>query len=266
SPADKLEEPAKVVDQLEKGSAYGKVPQPAGHEKLEWNTYRRDNARSGSTPETLPRKLKALWNTTVTAQEPTPHGRAVTPPVVAEGKVFVAAVDDQQVTALDAKTGEVRWRHLVGGRVEAAPTIYQGLCLFGANDGWAYCLRASDGELVWRFRTSPEERRLVAYSRVESPWPVPGVLVNGGVAYFAAGRHGKTEDGIFVYAMNPFTGKVIWKNRVDNSKLETWYDNHVNNLLVGNKEAVFMDQLMFDLKTGEKSRTWYKKRSFGAKR
>jgi outer membrane protein assembly factor BamB len=237
----------------------------AGTGRMKWRTYRRDIARSGAAVESLPRDLKVLWSTRVVSQRRTPHGRTIAPPVVAEGKVFVAAPDAHQVWALNAKTGEVRWNYLVGGRVEAPPTIYQGLCLFGANDGWVYCLRASDGELVWRFRTSPEERRIVAYSRVESPWPVPGVLVTGDVAYFAGGRHGKTEDGIFVYAMDPFTGKVLWKNRVDNSKLETWYDNHVNDLLVGNDRAVFMGQLMFDLKTGEKSRTWYKERVFGAK-
>jgi len=267
SPAGKTEDRAKATNPLEKGPAYAFAVERAGASPPEeWNTYRRDIARSGATPESLPRDLKALWSTRVVSQQRTPHGRTITPPVVAEGKVFVAAPDAQQVSALDAKSGEVRWTYLVGGRVEAPPTIYQGLCLFGANDGWVYCLRASDGELVWRFRTSPEERRIVAYSRVESPWPVPGVLVTGDVAYFAGGRHGKTEDGIFVYAADPSTGNVIWKNRVDNSKLEVWYDNHVNDLLIGNDKAVFMGQLMFDLKTGEKSRTWYKDRSFGEKR
>ena len=267
APAGKPDEPAGATDPLEKGPAYGVAPQRTGVNPLqEWNTYRRDVARSGATPESLPRNLKTLWRTPVVTQQRTPHGRTITPPVVAEGNVFVAAVDAQQVCALDAKTGEVRWRYLLGGRVEAPPTIYRGLCLFGANDGWVYCLRVSDGELVWRFRTSPEERRLVAYRRVESPWPVPGVLVQNGVAYFAGGRHGKTEDGIFVYAVNPVTAKVLWKNRVDNSKLETWYDNHVNDLLVGSDKGIFMGQLMFDLKTGEKSRTWYKKRFFDKKR
>jgi len=266
SPADGPDAPVEAADQLVKGPAYGNVPQPADSETPEWHTYRRDVARSGATPESLPRDLKVLWSTAVVSQQRTRHGRTITPPVVAEGRVFVAMPDAQQVSALNATTGEMRWSYLVGARVEAPPTIHRGLCLFGANDGWAYCLRASDGELVWRFRTSPEERRIVAYRRVESPWPVPGVLVTGGVAYFAGGRHGKTEDGLLIYALDPFTGKILWKNRVDNSKLEVWYDNHVNNLLVANDEAVFMDQLMFDLKTGEKSRTWYKNRSWGAKR
>jgi len=267
SPVRNPDGPAKATNPLEKGPAYALERERAGANfPEEWNTYRRDIARSGATPESLPRDLKVLWSTCVVSQQRTPHGRTITPPVVAEGKVFVAAPDAQQVSALDAKTGEVRWTYLVGGRVEAPPTIYQGLCLFGSNDGWVYCLQASDGELVWRFRTSPEERRIVACSRVESPWPVPGVLVTGGVAYFAGGRHGKTEDGILVYAAEPLTGKVLWKNRVDNSKLEVWYDNHVNDLLVGNDKAVFVGQLMFDLKTGEKSRTWYKDRLFGEKR
>ncbi|MGD8238469.1 MAG: PQQ-binding-like beta-propeller repeat protein, partial [Armatimonadota bacterium] len=267
APTDSPDEPAVPTDPLEKGPAYGSIHERGGAQaEHEWTTYRRDIARSGATSAPLPGELKALWSTRVVSQQRTPHGRAITPPVVAEGKVFVAAPDSQQVSALDAETGELRWSYLVGGRVEAPPTIHRGLCLFGANDGWVYCLRASDGELVWRFRTSLAERRIVAYSRVESLWPVPGVLVNGDMAYFAGGRHGRTEDGVFVYGADPFTGGIAWKTHVDHNERETWYDNHVNDLLVGNDSAVFMGQLMFDLETGERSRTWYKDRSFGPKR
>ncbi|GAJ09287.1 unnamed protein product, partial [marine sediment metagenome] len=83
--------------------------------------------------------------------------------------------------------------------------------------------------------------------------------VENGVAYFAAGWHAKTNDGIHVYAMNPFTGKVLWEKRVDNRKPETWYDNHTNDLLISDGKSLFMCQLMFDLKSGKKSRTWFKK-------
>ena len=60
--------------------------------------------------------------------------------------------------------------------------------LFGSADGYVYCLRASDGELVWRFRGAPRDERLVAFEQLESLWPVHGtVLVQDGAAYFAAG-------------------------------------------------------------------------------
>lgn len=246
---------------LEKGPAYGLKPKTEeAATALAWPTFRHDNRRSGCTGEALDSNLRLLWSKTMAGQERTPHGRRVTPPVVAEGLVLAASPDAQQITALDAGTGELRWRYLAGGRVETPPTIYSGLCLFGANNGWVTCLRARDGELVWRFRAAPLEQRIMAYGRLESPWPVPGVLVENGVAFFAAGRHSKIKDGILVYAADPFTGEVFWRTRVDNKRSKTWYDNHVNDLLVSDKEKIFMCQLMFDRKTGEKSRTWFKKK------
>jgi len=156
----------------------------------------------------------------------------------------------------------VRWRVLLGGRVEGPATFYRGLCLVGANNGWVHCLRAADGETVWRFRAAPDAQRIAAYGRLESPWPVPGVLVQNGVACFAAGRHAKTLNGIHVYGADPFTGKILWETRVDNTRPETWYDNHVNDILVGDGKRVFMAQLMFETKTGAKSRTWAKRKTW----
>lgn len=53
--------------------------------------------------------------------------------------------------------------------------------LFGSRDGWVYCLQASDGQLVWRFRAAPEERKMMAFEQLESTWPVHGsVLVQKG--------------------------------------------------------------------------------------
>jgi len=115
------------------------------------------------------------------------HG-PLTAPVCADGRVFVARPDAHEVVALDAADGHVHWRFVANGRVDTPPTLRQGLCLFGCRSGWVYCLRATDGCLVWRLRAAPRDERIVAHGQLESPWPVPGsVLVVDGVAYFAAG-------------------------------------------------------------------------------
>jgi hypothetical protein len=86
---------------------------------------------------------------------------------------------------------------------------YKGLLLFGSRDGWVYCLRASDGELAWRFRGLPD-RMISAYGQLESAWPVCGsILVHKDVAYFAAGRNSFLDGGIFLYGLDPTTGRVI---------------------------------------------------------
>ena len=78
---------------------------------------------------------------------------------VAAGKCYVAAVDAHTVHALDAATGECVWTFTAGGRVDSPPTIDRGGVLFGSADGHVYCLRASDGQLAWRFQGAPVDRR-----------------------------------------------------------------------------------------------------------
>jgi outer membrane protein assembly factor BamB len=70
--------------------------------------------------------------------------------------------------------------------------------------------------LAWRFRAAPAEQRIVAMEQVESPWPVPGsVLVQHGIAYFAAGRSSYLDGGIRLYGLDPQTGKVLHQTRLD---------------------------------------------------
>jgi len=132
-------------------------------------------------------------------------------PVVAAGILLVSSIDRHTVHAFDAQTGEPLWQRTVGGRVDSPPTIYEGrLCLFGCADGGVYCLRASDGELVWRFLAAPFDRRTVAWGQLESIWPVHGsVLVVNQVAYVSAGRSTWFDGGIDLYGLDPETGTVL---------------------------------------------------------
>lgn len=201
----------------------------------EWPTYRHDAWRSGATPMKLRDGLKIAWDVKVAAL---PEGAAaddwkgnpfvegvLTPPVAANGLVFVAAPDLQRVIALDAKTGERRWTFQAGGRVDGPPTIHEGLALFGAHDGWVYAVRAATGELAWRFRAAPVESRILAYGQLESPWPAVGsVLVDGGVAYSAAGRHPSSDGGVRVVALKARTGELVWERTVDRlDEIKQWY-------------------------------------------
>ncbi|MFP4058438.1 MAG: PQQ-binding-like beta-propeller repeat protein [Candidatus Brocadiia bacterium] len=134
---------------------------------------------------------------------------------VADGKVFVAVPDAHRVVALDARTGREAWSFTAGGRVDSPPTVYRGLCLFGSRDGRVTCLRAADGKLLWRFLAAVRERRIVAQSQLESPWPVHGsVMVHDGQVVFTAGRQSAIDQGIQVYALDPATGALEWKTRV----------------------------------------------------
>ena len=150
----------------------------------------------------------------------------VSPPTIAGGLVYVARGHAHEVVALDAKTGDVRWRFTADGRVDTPPTIHNGLCLFGSASGHVHALRADTGEMVWRLRAAPTTERIVAYGQVESPWPVPGaVLVIDDIAYFAAGRQPFADGGILIFSIDPMTGERHWVRRIDTVPQKGYYEN-----------------------------------------
>ena len=207
SPTRRVPQEAVAKGRLEKGPAFGKIA--AGQQrKGEWPTYRGNTERGGCAQTPIPADLREAWQT--------PLPGKLSSPVVADGKVFVASIDTHEVRALDANTGREAWSFIAGGRVDSPPTIYRGRALFGCADGWVYCLRAADGELAWRFRAAPVERRLPAFEQVESAWPVSGsVLVHNDVLYCVAGRSMFLDAGLRLLRLNPVTGEKISETIMD---------------------------------------------------
>jgi len=201
---------------LQRGPAFESIPTPNSPlpSPTDWPTYRHDPARSSSTQTTVSTELERAWQTEL--------GGRLSGVVVAGAKLFVAQVDAHAVHALDATDGKALWSYTTGGRVDSPPTAYRGTVLFGSADGCVYCLRAGDGRLVWRFRAAPDEQRVVAYGQLESAWPVSGsVLVEDGVAYFAAGRSTFLDDGIFLYGLDAKTGEQRMMSRLCGRDPET---------------------------------------------
>jgi hypothetical protein len=203
----------------------------------DWPCYRHDPSRSGATQSSVSADLRNLWRVQICQAESGKRDACsdmqtgsdpISPPVVAAGMVFVAVKDRHQVAAVDRATGAERWRFTAGGRIDSPPTIYGGLCLFGSHDGWIYCLRADDGTLVWRFCGAPRDRLVVVDHQLESVWPISGsVLVENGVAYAAAGRHTDLDGGLVVYALDPWTGKVIWRTQTARQEEKSFDRCHV---------------------------------------
>jgi len=240
-----------------------------------WPCYRHDAWRSAATAGAVPAELRIRWTADLGGWPEGPIAEdwrndsyvrgPVTPPVVVGGSVYIARPDAQQVVAIDAATGAIRWRQTVNGRVDTAPTIHRGLCLFGTKSGWVYALRADDGRLIWRFRAAPLDERIVAYGQVESPWPVPGsVLIVGDVLYFAAGRQPLADGGILVFALQPDSGRRLWVERVDHvpqqfDKVRTPFYNSSGlefdnfDLLHREGDAVAMSRWIFDAQSGRMS-------------
>jgi outer membrane protein assembly factor BamB len=52
-------------------------------------------------------------------------------PVNANGMLVVSAIEQNTVYGLDAKSGKVVWKRVVGGHVDSPPAPYKGHALFG---------------------------------------------------------------------------------------------------------------------------------------
>jgi len=223
--------PPKASERLEEGPAFDRIPQSPipNPQPNGWPTLRHDNARSGSTTETLPARLKPCW------ERPLPG--PLTAVTVAAGRLYVARREANTVCALKADDGSPLWSFTAGGRVDSPPTVFGEAVYFGSADGWIYCLRAADGKLVWRFRVAPESRQIVAYNRLESAWPVHGnVLVCKGprgrpVAYAAAGRTSYVDGGVYLCGVHAVTGELQFRRRIRHRDPKT--GNEPQNVIKG---------------------------------
>jgi outer membrane protein assembly factor BamB len=238
---------------LIQGPAFGKPAAAISVSDQDWPSYRRDSLRTGSTSASAPTELDLLWSAQVAppvderlaAEWDLKDGGRLSSPVIAGDVAIAAATDAHRIAAVDAKSGEPRWTFTAGGRIDCPPTVHEGLCLFGARDGWVYCVRADTGELVWRFCAAPRDERIIAYGQLESKWPVVGgVLVYEGLAYFGVGRHGDSDGGVTVCAVEPDTGKLVWSEHAADYQ-------GIPDVLAAADGAVYMASYRFDAKTGE---------------
>lgn len=234
------ENPPKTIPdsrRLEKGFAYGKVDnrQSTIKNPNDWPTFRHDAARSGATHTSIPANVEVDWKVSL--------GGTLTAPVAANGKLFVAQTDKHTLNVLDMATGRRLWQFIVGGRIDSPPTIYCGMVLFGSTDGRVYCLRESDGRLVWRFLAAPVDRRIAYFDQIESAWPVHGsVLVENGIAYFTAGRSTYLDGGIRVYGLDSITGKILHKGLLEGPHRDVNEDRDLAFFILGANSDVLVGE------------------------
>ena len=217
----------------------------------DWPTWRGDNFRSGSTKTPVSPELRQAWRAQI--------GGPLSSVTVADGRLFVARIHQHTVCALDADSGKTVWSFTAGGRVDSPPTYYEGRVLFGSADGCVYCLRASDGVLVWRFRAAPADRRVVAFEQVESIWPLHGsVLIQDGVAFCLAGRSMFLDGGMRLVRLDAKSGRKLSETVLDDrdpatgENLQSRIDFKkmpvtLPDVLTSDGEYVYMRSQRFDL-------------------
>jgi outer membrane protein assembly factor BamB len=251
------------IERLTRGPAYGArlVSRVSNHKPDDWPTFRHDAERSGAVKTTVqPTNLKRTWSSKL--------GGKLSTLVVADGKLFVASVDDHSVYALDVTTGEQVWNFKASGRIDSPPTIWKDRVLFGSADGHVYCLKAGDGKLVWRYRAAPEDKRMMSFGQLESVWPVHGsVLVQNGVLYCVAGRSMFLDGGLRFLRLDPKTGRKLSETILDDKDPMTQQNLQVHiqglnmpvalpDILSSDGRYVYMRSLPFDLEGKRKFVTY----------
>lgn len=192
----------------------------------DWPCYQGNAERSGVTSESLAFPLSPAWRYDAARPQPAwpEPGRTMhlmdfdyaVQPVVAGSLVFFGSSADDTVRAIDAKTGQERWRCVTGAPVRFAPHIADGRCYVAGDDGYVRCLEAETGKPVWSVRVAPNGRQALGNGRMISRSPCrSGVLVADGVAYVTSGMW--PNEGVAVYALDAATGKTIWCNDTSNS-------------------------------------------------
>ena len=128
---------------------------------------------------------------------------------VMDGKVF-RGTGDARLLALDAKTGELLWKNVIGTPslsefASAAPLAWQGLVFMGIGGGDAgirgrvMAYDAATGREVWRFNTIPMGNELGA-----DTWERPDSALTGGGGIWGAMSLDTGTGELFVPVGNPW--------------------------------------------------------------
>ena len=202
-----------TIPQLVLAAVFGLLWEPAS--AADWPTFRHDMARSGATDEKLPTRLHLQWSRQLPELIPSwlgefPHLRfdANYEPIVAGKTLYFASSDDDSVTALDTRTGGMRWRFYVNGPVRLAPVAHQGKIYFGAEEGTFYCLDGQRGTLQWQFDTALADRKGLIEGRLTTISPIRGgPVIDNDQVHFAAGIWSWEPSAVFT--LDAQTGTLV---------------------------------------------------------
>ena len=182
----------------------------------DWPMWRMDAGRTGVGATPLPDALELQWVRDLPAltpafDNPRLQFDAGYEPVAAKGRLLIASSLTDSVTSYDVRTGQQTWTYRTNGPIRFAPAVWDDSVCFGSDDGHMYCVELHTGKLRWKLRAVPSARCVLGNRRLISMWPVRGgPVVADGLVYFAAGVW--PFEGVFVYAMEIESGKVIWRN------------------------------------------------------
>lgn len=125
-----------------------------------------------------------------------PYDVYLSSPVLGGGAVYFGS-GDGNVYALDATSGELKWKFQTGDVVHASPAYVDGVLFFGSWDSYFYAVDARTGIEKWRFHGGEDPLIHNQVGFQSSPAVVNGVVYTG------------CRDSN-LYAIDAATGKEKW--------------------------------------------------------
>lgn len=187
----------------------------------DWPMWRYDAGRGASTPHALATDLKLQWVRQLPASRPAwPPTQTKLQfdvgqqPVVLGKRIFVPSNATDSVTAYDTDSGKQLWRFYADAPVRFAPVAHNSRVYFVSDDAHLYAVDVATGKLIWKLSGAPAKRPILGNQRLISSWPARGgpVLYDGKI-FFTTSIW--PFMGIFVHAVDPDSGKIVWTNSGD---------------------------------------------------
>lgn len=105
------------------------------------------------------------------------------------GTVYAGCYDNN-LYALDAKTGEFQWKYPTDGGIVSRPVVYDNMIFFGSEDHRLHSIFTRNGRVNWTYYTQGPIR--------SSPHIAEGHIFIG-------------SDDTYLHAINVMTGRAAWK-------------------------------------------------------
>jgi outer membrane protein assembly factor BamB len=134
------------------------------------------------------------------------------------------------VTALDQKTGRMRWHRVLSSSSESSPLVVKGRVFVGSQAGTVYALSAGGGRVLWTRQAGAPVKTALAYAKGRLYFgdyggSVTAVRLNGSVVWRTGGlgeiyatpavAFGRVYVGSksgSVYALSAGSGRRLWSH------------------------------------------------------